>query len=99
MVQPVRSAVVAGAFAGALAWVASASAAEPLPAACGRGLVLDPDGDAIVSAVCEVTRARGTGGVLRTSVVPVGRGRLRVTIARVADTSGVERVVHRDVAG
>lgn len=99
MVQPVR--LVLG-FSTILSIVVGTTraGAEPLAPACRMGLVLgvsDQDAGDVVAAVCNAAKKRGTAGVVRVSVLAAGN-RVRVGVARLADTAEPEQSAHAEAA-
>lgn len=100
MVQPLlRRLTGAVLFAVASSSSAAAAGAEELPAGCRGGLVVglpDADGQDIVAAVCDASRATGARGLVRVSVV--GGARVRVVAARSIDARGREDVARIEVA-
>ena len=99
MVQPVRL-VLSFATVLSIGAVATHAHAEPLAPACRMGLVLgvsDQDASDVVMSVCNAAKRRGTTGVVRVSVLSAG-DRIRVGVARLADTTEPEQTAHAEAA-
>jgi hypothetical protein len=99
MVQPIR--LVLG-FSALLSIVTGSgrAAADPLPASCRTGLVLgvsEQDAADVVGAVCNAATRRGTTGMVRVSVLAAG-DKIRVGVARLADTKEPEQTAHAEAA-